>query len=81
VLDCNIALFSIDPLNERIRKHSANGGLCATVEKDYLTILKGEWKIRICKIKSIPLSGRMIIQKYKSKKGRLTRTCLFYFFV
>ncbi len=56
VLDCNIALFSIDPLNERIRKHSANGGLCATVEKDYLTILKGEWKIRICKIKSIPLS-------------------------
>lgn len=56
VLSCNIALFSIDPLNERVRRHSENGGLSAVVEKDQLTILKGEWKIRICKIKSIPLS-------------------------
>lgn len=56
VLDCNIALFSIDSNNERIRRHSENGGLCATVEKDQLTILKGQWKIRICKIKNIPLS-------------------------
>jgi cyanophycin synthetase len=55
-LDCNIALFSTDPNNERIKRHSDNGGLSATVEKGYLTILKGEWKIRICKINAIPLT-------------------------
>jgi cyanophycin synthetase len=55
-LDCNIALFSIDPTNERIYRHTENGGLAAIVEKGYLTICKGEWKIRICKITAIPLT-------------------------
>jgi cyanophycin synthetase len=55
-IDCNIALFSTDPSNERLRIHSENGGLSATVEKGYLAIFKGEWKIRICKINSIPLT-------------------------
>ena len=55
-LDCNIAYFSIDANNERIKKHCANGGLAAVIEKGYLTVCKGEWKIRVNKIESIPLS-------------------------
>ncbi|MBL7912758.1 MAG: cyanophycin synthetase [Bacteroidia bacterium] len=55
-LDCNIALFSMDINNERIKKHCENGGLAAVIEKNCLTICKGEWKIRISKIESIPLA-------------------------
>ncbi|PBQ32856.1 cyanophycin synthetase [Sphingobacteriaceae bacterium] len=55
-LDCNIAYFSIDATNERIKKHCANGGLAAVVEKGFLTVCRGEWKIRVHKIESIPLT-------------------------
>ncbi len=55
-LDCNIALFSTDVNSERIKKHCESGGLAAVIEKGYLTICKGEWKIRVSKIDAIPLS-------------------------
>ncbi len=55
-LDCNIALFSMDINNARIKKHCEDGGLAAVIEKGYLTVCKGEWKIRISKIESIPLA-------------------------
>jgi cyanophycin synthetase len=55
-LDCNIALFSMDPENKRIIKHCDHGGLAAIIEKGYLMVCKGEWKIRICKMNSIPLT-------------------------
>jgi len=55
-LDCNIALFSMDINNERIKQHCEAGGLAAVIEKGYLTICKGEWKIRVSKIEAIPLS-------------------------
>ena len=55
-LDCNIAYFSIHANNERIKKHCANGGLAAVIEKGYLTVCKGEWEIRVNKIENIPLS-------------------------
>jgi len=55
-LDCNIALFSMNPNNPRLKAHCEDGGLAATIEKGYLTICKGEWKIRVCKTESIPLS-------------------------
>lgn len=55
-LDCNIAYFSTDASNERIRKHCAGGGLAAVIEKGYLTVCKGEWKIRVNKIEQIPLA-------------------------
>lgn len=55
-LDCNIALFSMDGNSERIKLHCENGGLAAVIEKGYLTICKGEWKIRVNKIEAIPLS-------------------------
>lgn len=55
-LDCNVALFSMDPANERIKKHCTEGGLAAIIEKGYLSICKGEWKIRVAKVDSIPLT-------------------------
>lgn len=55
-LDCNIALFSMDAQSERIKSHCENGGLAAVIEKGYLTVCKGEWKIRVCKVDSIPLA-------------------------
>lgn len=55
-LDCNIALFSMDVNNPRIREHCQAGGMAAVIEKGYLTICKGEWKIRVCKINGIPLT-------------------------
>ena len=55
-LCCNIALFSINETNERVKQHCENGGMAAIIEKGYLTICKGDWKTRIEKIVNIPLS-------------------------
>lgn len=56
----NVALFSMDENNPRIQKHMRNGGLAAIYENGYITILKGEWKIRVSKAINVPLtfSGR-----------------------
>jgi cyanophycin synthetase len=55
-IDCNIALFSIEENNERIIRHCKRGGMAATIEKGYLTITKGEWQTRVCRIENVPLS-------------------------
>ena len=55
-LDCNIALFSMDEHNPRIKQHSTSGGLAAVYENGYVTLLKGTWKIRIEKVAEIPLT-------------------------
>lgn len=55
-VDCNIALFAIDPKNERVTYHCENGGLAAVIEDGYVTIWKGKWKTRLCKVEEVPLS-------------------------
>ena len=55
-LDCNIALFSIHENNPRIVTHCDKGGWAAIIEKGYFTICKGEWRIRIAKVKEVPLT-------------------------
>lgn len=55
-LKCNIALFSMDENNKRIREHSKQGGLSAVFENGYITILKGTWKIRVMNVKDIPIT-------------------------
>lgn len=55
-LYCNIALFSMDENSERLARHCADGGYATTIEKGYLTIIKGEWKTRVCKIETVPLT-------------------------
>lgn len=61
-LECNIALFSMDENNPRIKKHCAKGGIAAVYESGYVSILKGTWKIRIEKVTEIPLTfgGRAV---------------------
>lgn len=61
-LDCNVALFSMDENNERIKKHCINGGFAAVYENGYISVLKGTWKIRIEKVTDIPItfSGKAI---------------------
>jgi cyanophycin synthetase len=55
-LDCNIALFSTQENNERVKAHCENDGWAAIIEKGYFTICKGEWRIRIAKVKEVPLT-------------------------
>ncbi|MEP7197176.1 MAG: cyanophycin synthetase [Saprospiraceae bacterium] len=53
---CNIALFSMDESNKRIRKHMKAGGLSAIYENGYITVCKGEWKLRVVKAVNVPLT-------------------------
>lgn len=55
-LKCNIALFSMDESNPRIINHCKRGGLAAIYENGFLTICKGEWKMRIIKVVNVPLT-------------------------
>ncbi len=63
---CNVALFSMDEENERIKKHAKNNGLSAIYENGFITICKGTWKMRIVKAVNVPLTyggkARFMIQ-------------------
>ncbi|MEO7079977.1 MAG: cyanophycin synthetase [Flavobacteriales bacterium] len=54
--DCKIALFSLDETNRLVRQHCKLGGLAAIYENGYITISKGEWKLRIEKAVNVPLT-------------------------
>lgn len=55
-LECNVALFSMDENNPRIKALQRKGGITAVFENGYVTICRGEWKMRIMKAESIPLT-------------------------
>jgi len=55
-LECNVALFSMDEDNPRIKKHCDKGGLAAVFENGYISIKKGNWKIRVMLVKDIPIT-------------------------
>jgi cyanophycin synthetase len=55
-LKCNIGLFSMDENNPRIKEHCAAGGLSTVYENGFITIMKGNWKIRVMAAKDIPLT-------------------------
>ncbi len=55
-LNCNIALFSMNEENPRIKEHCEEGGYCCVFENGYVSILKGSWKIRIHKVSDIPIT-------------------------
>lgn len=57
-LQCNVAYFSMDENNPRIVEHCRKGGLAAIYENGYITISKGEWKMRVEKAVNIPLTFR-----------------------
>ena len=68
-LDCNVALFSMDENNPRIKKHSVSGGLSAVFENGYISIMKGTWKIRVMPVKDIPVT-------YEGKAIHNIQNCL-----
>jgi cyanophycin synthetase len=53
---CNVAFFSMDEKNPVIRDHCKKGGTAAIYENGYITIKKGDWKIRVEKVTHIPLT-------------------------
>ena len=55
-LDCNVALFSMDENNPRIKSHCAKGGMACVFENGYVTIMKGNWKVRVLPVKDIPVT-------------------------
>jgi cyanophycin synthetase len=68
-LECNVALFSMDENNPRIKKHCAKGGLATILENGYISIMKGTWKIRVMPAKDIPLT-------YEGKAVHNINNCL-----
>jgi cyanophycin synthetase len=68
-LKCNIALFSMDENNHRIKAHCSGGGLAAVFENGFISILKGTWKIRVTKVTDIPLT-------YEGKAVHNINNCL-----
>jgi cyanophycin synthetase len=55
-LKCNVAFFSMDENNPRIKEHCNAGGLATVYENGFITLLKGNWKIRVMPAKDIPLT-------------------------
>ncbi len=55
-VNCNVALFSMDEENPRIKAMQKLGGLTAIYENGYITICKAQWKLRIMKAIDVPLA-------------------------
>lgn len=53
---CNVALFSMDEENPRIKALQRKGGITAVYENGFVTLCRGTWKMRIMKAESIPLT-------------------------
>jgi cyanophycin synthetase len=55
-LSCNIAWFSLDEENPLIKKLCKEGKIVCVYENGYITVKKGEWKIRIERATHVPLT-------------------------
>ncbi len=55
-INCNLALFSMDENNTRIKALQRRGGITAVYENGFVTICKGEWKMRVMRAVDIPLT-------------------------
>ncbi len=66
MVDCHVAYFSLDENNKVIREHCKKGGIAAIYENGFITIKKGEWKFRVEKVTTIPLTfgGRVTFMIY-----------------
>lgn len=51
-----VAYFTMNPENEIVRSHTHQGGLAAVYENGYLSILKGDWTLRIEQAINVPLT-------------------------
>ncbi|PSB35854.1 cyanophycin synthetase [Stenomitos frigidus] len=51
-----VAYFSMNPDSPLLRSHTQQGGLAAVYENGYLSILKGDWTLRIDQAVNVPLT-------------------------
>lgn len=51
-----VAYFSMNADNELVKDHTRRGGVAAVYENEYLSILKGDWTLRIDRAVNIPLT-------------------------
>lgn len=51
-----VAYFSMNPDNPLVRSHTKQNGLAAVYENGYLSILKGDWTLRIEQAVNVPLT-------------------------
>ena len=55
-LNCNIAYFSMDEDSPLVKKLCKEGKIVAVYENGFITVKKGEWKIRIERATHVPLT-------------------------
>ncbi|WP_395044217.1 cyanophycin synthetase [Flavobacterium sp.] len=55
-LNCNIAYFSMDENNPKVKEFAKEGKIVAVYENGFITIKKGEWKIRVERATHVPLT-------------------------
>lgn len=55
-VNCNVALFSMNENNPRIKAMQRLNGITAIYENGFVTICRGEWKMRIMRAENIPLT-------------------------
>lgn len=55
-LKCNVAYFSMDEDQPFVKKLSKEGKIVAVYENGFLTVKKGEWKIRVERVAMVPLT-------------------------
>ena len=55
-LDSKVAIFSLDENNSHIARFAKEGRITCVYEEGFVTIKKGDWKIRIAKVQNIPIT-------------------------
>jgi len=55
-LNCNVAYFALDEDCKIVKKLSKEGKIVAVYENGFVTIKKGDWKIRVERVAQIPLT-------------------------
>jgi cyanophycin synthetase len=55
-LSCNVAYFSMDENNPKVVQFAKEGKIVAVYENGFITIKKGEWKIRVERATNVPLT-------------------------
>ncbi|NJP09926.1 MAG: cyanophycin synthetase [Leptolyngbyaceae cyanobacterium RU_5_1] len=55
-VNAQVVYFSMNPDCELIKSHTQKGGLAAVYENGYLSILKGDWTLRIEQAANVPLT-------------------------
>ncbi len=53
---CHIAYFSLNENNPVIKSHCHKGGIACIYENGFITIKKGDWKIRVQRVSEIPVT-------------------------